>query len=76
MVPLDSRLEAAEAHTIVSVARPAVLIVDDDEGIRRELYDYLSDCEISVSTASNGREMDFVLARERIDVVLLDVMMS
>lgn len=55
--------------------RTAILIVDDDQAIRSLLGQSLSARGYRVSMAANAREMDMVLARERIDAVLLDVMM-
>ena len=37
---------------------PHVLIVDDDNGIRELLADYLNKQGIRVTTAADGREMD------------------
>jgi DNA-binding response OmpR family regulator len=52
---------------------PHVLAVDDDPSIRALLTDYLSDNELRVTSVADGRDMDGVLARETVDVVLLDV---
>jgi two-component system OmpR family response regulator len=53
----------------------AILVVDDDRDIRTLLSDSLRDRGYRLETAANTREMDVILARERIDVVLLDIMM-
>lgn len=53
----------------------AILVVDDDRDIRTLLSDSLRDRGYRLETAANTREMDAILARERIDVVLLDIMM-
>ncbi len=52
---------------------PHVLAVDDDPSIRALLTDYLSDNELRVTSVADGRDMDGVLARETVDLVLLDV---
>ena len=52
---------------------PHVLALDDDPSIRQLLCDYLRDNELRVSAVANGREFEAVLARETIDVVVLDV---
>lgn len=55
------------------IAWPHVLAVDDDPSIRALLADYLGDNELRVSTVADGRAMDALLARETIDLVVLDV---
>jgi two-component system OmpR family response regulator len=52
-----------------------VLIVDDDDSLRREVADYLSANSFEVRTAANAREMDPILAEQQFDLVILDVMM-
>ncbi len=52
-----------------------ILIVDDDEEIRDLLRQYLEKNGFKVSTAANGRDMRQVLAREQIDMLVLDLMM-
>jgi two-component system OmpR family response regulator len=57
-------------------AWPHVLAVDDDPSIRALLADYLGDNELRVSTVADGRAMDALLARETIDLVVLDVRLA
>ncbi len=52
-----------------------ILIVDDDGEIRSLLSDYLRREGYTTSTAAEGRSMREVLARERIDLVILDLML-
>ena len=52
-----------------------ILIVDDDPYIREMLVDYLMRQGLRASGAASGREMRDVLARERIDLVVLDLML-
>jgi two-component system OmpR family response regulator len=52
---------------------PHVLAVDDDPSIRALLADYLGGNELRVTAVEGGREMDAVLARDVVDLVLLDV---
>ena len=52
-----------------------VLIVDDDREIRLLLADYLEKQGVRCSVASNGREMREVLASQRIDLIVLDLML-
>jgi PAS domain S-box-containing protein len=52
-----------------------VLIVDDEPANRRLLADLVSLEKIAVTVASGGAEALQILARERIDLVFLDLMM-
>jgi two-component system, OmpR family, response regulator len=52
---------------------PHILAVDDDPSIRALLADYLGDNELRITTVADGRTMDGVLARETVDLVVLDV---
>jgi two-component system phosphate regulon response regulator OmpR len=52
-----------------------VLVVDDDEEIRKLLAGSLSKHGHRVLTASSAQEMDRILARTTVHVVILDVVM-
>jgi two-component system OmpR family response regulator len=52
-----------------------ILVVDDDREIRRLLAEYLEKNGLRVTTARDGKEMRRVLARERVDLIVLDVML-
>ena len=52
-----------------------LLLVDDDPELRELIGEYLTKQGFDVKTAENGREMDGVLQRHRIDLVLLDLML-
>ncbi len=52
---------------------PHVLAVDDDADLRALLSDYLGANELRVTTVENGRAANEVLARETVDLVVLDV---
>ncbi len=52
-----------------------LLVVDDDHDIRMLLANSLGARGYRVETASNTRDMDQVLARTPVDLVILDVMM-
>jgi DNA-binding response OmpR family regulator len=52
---------------------PHILAVDDDPSIRALLADYLGDNELRVTSVADGRAMDDLLARDTIDLVVLDV---
>jgi two-component system OmpR family response regulator len=52
-----------------------VLVVDDDPSVRKMIADYLGDNEMTVTTLASGREIDDVLKRETIDLLVLDLRM-
>lgn len=54
---------------------PHILVVDDDPGVTALLSDYLSDYDLRVTMANDGRAMRGVLEREVVDLVILDVRM-
>jgi DNA-binding response OmpR family regulator len=54
-------------------ALPHVLAVDDDAQIRSLLVEYLSGNEMRVTAVASGRELDDAMARDTVDVVVLDV---
>jgi two-component system, OmpR family, response regulator len=55
------------------VLTPHVLALDDDPAIRQLVCDYLSENDLRVTAVANGKEFDAVLARETIDLVVLDL---
>jgi DNA-binding NtrC family response regulator len=52
-----------------------VLVVDDEESIRRLLKLMLEDCGLTVVTAADGEEALYKLALEKTNLVLLDISM-
>jgi two-component system, OmpR family, response regulator len=54
-------------------AAPHVLAVDDDPALRTLLEDYLTGHGLRVTAVASGREMNEVLEREPVDLVLLDL---
>ena len=52
---------------------PHVLAVDDDPAIRDLLRDYLGANEMRVTAVATGTELAAVMARETVDLVVLDV---
>ncbi len=55
--------------------KPRVLVVDDDDGLRGLLQQYLESNGLTVDLAENGARMDARLAEATPDVVILDLMM-
>ncbi len=58
---------------VVTQLQPHVLALDDDPSIRELVADYLSQNELRVTTVASGKELDAVLARETIDLIVLDL---
>ena len=50
-----------------------VLAVDDDPSVRQMIADYLGDNQVRVTTLASGREIADVMARETIDLLVLDL---
>ena len=59
----------------MSEALARVLVVDDEADLRSLLQRYLSDQGYAVRTLEDAKTLDTLLARERFDVLVLDVMM-
>ncbi len=64
---------AADSMQIAPQLTPHVLALDDDPSIRQLVCDYLGENDLRVTAVASGRELDAVLARETIDLVLLDL---
>jgi len=52
---------------------PHVLALDDDPAIRQLVADYLAQNDLRVTTVATGKELAAVMARETIDLVVLDL---
>jgi DNA-binding response OmpR family regulator len=52
---------------------PHVLALDDDPAIRQLVADYLAQNELRVTAVATGKELAAVMARETIDLVVLDL---
>ena len=50
-----------------------VLVVDDDPSVRQMIADYLGDNDMRVTSLASGREVGDVLARDVVDLVILDL---
>jgi two-component system OmpR family response regulator len=57
----------------VQVSTAHVLAVDDDPSVRQMIVDYLSDNDMRVTAIAGGKNISELLARETIDLVVLDV---
>ncbi len=66
---------ASEPMTQNTSPAPRVLIVDDDPDLRDLIGQFLGQNGYMTHIAANGREMDAVLVRGDIDLIVLDYMM-
>src|SRR5579871_1018617 len=56
--------------------QPHILVVDDDPQIRTLLEEYLAENELRVSAASDGKQLNAILAEHAIDLVVLDLRLA
>jgi DNA-binding response OmpR family regulator len=59
----------------VQVSTVHILAVDDDPAVRQLIADYLGDNELRVTVLPRARDIAAVMARETVDLVVLDVRM-
>jgi two-component system, OmpR family, response regulator len=64
---------AEPALAPIVTALPHVVALDDDPSVRGLIGDYLNDNELRATTVANGKEFAAVLARETVDLVVLDL---
>lgn len=57
----------------VAHQRPHVCALDDDASVRALVYDYLTDNELRVTAVASSAELDALMARETIDLIVLDL---
>ena len=55
---------------------PRILVVDDDSDVLDMLKQYLVKNAFAVHTASTARDVEAIVANNRIDLILLDVMLG
>ena len=72
MLP-QARSARAEPLSTMATANTHVLAIDDDPSIRQMIADYLGDNDIRVTALGSGRGIADVMAREMIDLIVLDL---
>ena len=61
-------------HSMETMPAPVhVLAIDDDPSIRQMIADYLTDNDIQVTSVGSGKEIADVMARNTIDLLILDL---
>ncbi len=53
-----------------------IVVIDDDPTSRQMLADYLTDYDLRVTTLASGRDIARTMARESVDLVLLDLRLA
>jgi two-component system OmpR family response regulator len=73
---VQTHFRLRSGHTLEPTAvkiPPHIVAIDDDPSIREAIADYLADNDLRVTTLASGRELAEVMARETIDLLLLDL---
>jgi DNA-binding response OmpR family regulator len=52
---------------------PHVIALDDDADVRRMIAEYLGENDVRVTTVATGAELASAMARELVDLVILDL---
>ena len=71
----DQGVDSHEAEERDDTLSAHVLAVDDDPSVRQMIADYLGDNEIRVTSLASGHAIAETMARETIDLVVLDLRM-
>lgn len=61
------------AMQAVTQLQSHIVAVDDDPAVRSLVADYLAQNELRVTTVASGRELEQIIARETVDLVVLDL---
>jgi DNA-binding response OmpR family regulator len=72
MLALDTR-KVDSLAMLGSETTAHILAVDDDPSVRKLIADYLGDNDMRVTALASGREIGEIMARETIDLVVLDL---
>jgi two-component system, OmpR family, response regulator len=68
-MPAETVSAVDETENVLSAH---ILAVDDDPSVRKMIADYLGDNDMRVTALAGGRDIPEVMARETIDLVVLD----
>jgi two-component system, OmpR family, response regulator len=69
----DFQLAGVSPLSVTPSTPVHVLVVDDDPSVRQMIADYLGDNDIRVTDLGTGRQVAEVLARDVVDLVILDL---
>lgn len=65
----------SDAISAMTNPTQTILIVEDDRPTRELITRYLSEHAFTVEAVTNGREMDRYLSQDRVDLIVLDLML-
>ena len=68
-----SEVLTMQARLSRAAVQPHILVVDDDPLMRQMINDYLLECDLRVSTAGGGADMERVMKEHVVDLILLDL---
>jgi two-component system OmpR family response regulator len=66
---------ALRSVSIAEEAHPRILLVEDDPEISRIVIESLSESGFAATFAKSAADMDYILARQDVDLVILDIML-
>ncbi len=72
MLTALDRSPGAEMEAVTQF-QPHVVAVDDDPTVRSLVFDYLTQNELRVTAVTSGRELEQIIGRETVDLVVLDL---
>ena len=64
---------AVDPNAGAATQRPHICALDDDASVRALVGEYLAENELRVTTVASGAELNAVMARETIDLIVLDL---
>jgi DNA-binding response OmpR family regulator len=64
---------AVDPNPGAAAQRPHVGVLDDDASVRALVSEYLGENDLRVTAVASGTELDAVMARETIDLIVLDL---
>jgi two-component system, OmpR family, response regulator len=71
--PSDARLDGKRRAQAIGTESGHILAVDDDRALREGIAAYLADYNFRVTTVADSRAMYDVLARDVVDLIVLDL---
>lgn len=70
-----STIGPPDAISIMTSSKPNILIVEDDQPTRDLIARYLGEHSFAAAAVTNGKEMDRYLSQNKVDLIVLDLML-
>jgi len=70
-----STIGTPDAISVMTSSTQTVLVIEDDQQTRDLIARYLREHSFSVGAVTNGKEMDRYLSHNRVDLIVLDLML-